>query len=133
MLQPLTIQLHDNWSKFLKGKNAKSLHLIIREVFSAVTFHHYLITTVTSLGVIFYNKTWIDYSAYRIDLPSLGPGSAVGEKGKKRGQIGNYSTWQSMRLSLPKVKQNLGERTFLFTGAKFFNKLALDIVKGDKI
>ena len=47
--------------------------------------------------------------------------------------IHNYSTWQSMRLSLPKVKQNLGERTFLFTGAKFFNKLALDIVKSGKI
>ena len=47
--------------------------------------------------------------------------------------IHNYYTWQSMRLSLPKVKQNLGERTFLFTGAKFFNKLALDIVKSDKI
>ena len=38
-----------------------------------------------------------------------------------------------MGLSLPKVKQNLGERTFLFTGENFFNKLALDIVKSDKI
>ena len=47
--------------------------------------------------------------------------------------IYNYSTWQSMRLSLPKVTQNLGERTFLFTGAKFFYKLVLDIVKSDKI
>ena len=47
--------------------------------------------------------------------------------------IHNYSTWQSMKLSLPKVKQNLGERTFLFTRAKIFDKLALDIVKSDKI
>ena len=46
--------------------------------------------------------------------------------------IYNYSTWQSMRLSLP-IKQNLGERTFLFTDAKFFYKLVLDIVKSDKI
>ena len=38
-----------------------------------------------------------------------------------------------MGLSLPKVKQNLGERTFLFTGENFCNKLALDIVKSDKI
>ena len=46
--------------------------------------------------------------------------------------ICNYSTWQSMKLSLP-IKQNLGERTFLFTDAKFFYKLVLDIVKNDKI
>ena len=37
-----------------------------------------------------------------------------------------------MRLSLPNVKQNFGKRTFLFTGAKFFNKLPLNIVKSEK-
>ena len=200
---------------------------------------------MTSPGVTFCNKTWIDYSAYRIDLPCLGQGSAgggggrqkMGSNGKSIGKrsepsdslgmgkapqatsrlallanffffgqrrffsffpnaelgsrlrsaliisrctrsseameqlhwptlssgrsyhkaklvflcrhsfvpsyfslyftrfsnIYNYSTWQSMRLSLPKVTQNLGERTFLFTGAKFFYKLVLDIVKSDKI
>ena len=38
-----------------------------------------------------------------------------------------------MRLSLPNVKQNLGKRTFLFTGAKTFNKLPLNIVKSENI
>ena len=47
--------------------------------------------------------------------------------------VHNYSTWQSMRLSLPKVKQNFGERTFLFTGAEIFNKLPLNIVKSENI
>ena len=47
--------------------------------------------------------------------------------------IHNYSTRQSMRLSLPKVKQNFGKRTFLFTGAKIFNELPLNIVKSDNI
>ena len=37
--------------------------------------------------------------------------------------IHNYSTMQSMRISLPNVKQNIGKRTFLFAGTKFFNKL----------
>ena len=47
--------------------------------------------------------------------------------------IHNYSTRQSMRLSLPSVKQNFGKRTFLFTGAKIFNKLPLNIVKSENI
>ena len=47
--------------------------------------------------------------------------------------IHNYSTRQSMRLSLPKVKQNFGKRTFLFTGAEIFNKLPLNIVKSENI
>lgn len=47
--------------------------------------------------------------------------------------IDNYSTRQSMRLSLPNVKQNFGKRTFLFTGAKFFNKLPLNVVKSENI
>ena len=47
--------------------------------------------------------------------------------------IHNYSTRQSMRLSLLNVKQNLGKRTFLFTGAKTFNKLPLNIVKSENI
>ena len=47
--------------------------------------------------------------------------------------IHNYSTRQSMRLSLPNLKQNFGKRTFLFTGAKFFNKLPLNIVKSENI
>ena len=47
--------------------------------------------------------------------------------------IHNYSTRQSMRLSLPNVKQNFGKRTFLFTGAKIFNKLPLNIVKSENI
>ena len=37
--------------------------------------------------------------------------------------IHNYSTRQSMRLSLPNVIQNFGKRTFLFVSAKFFNNL----------
>ena len=48
-------------------------------------------------------------------------------------KIHNYSTMQSMRLSLPNVKQNFGKRTFLFTGAKIFNKLPLNIVKSENI
>ena len=47
--------------------------------------------------------------------------------------IHNYSTRQSMRLSLPNVKQNFGKRTFLFTGAKIFNNLPLNIVKSENI
>ena len=47
--------------------------------------------------------------------------------------IHDYSTTQSMRLSLPNVKQNFGKRTFLFTGAKIFNKLPLNIVKSENI
>ena len=47
--------------------------------------------------------------------------------------IHNYSTRQSMRLSLLNVKQNFGKRTFLFTGAKIFNKLPLNIVRNENI
>ena len=47
--------------------------------------------------------------------------------------IHNYSTRQSMRLSLPNVKQNFGKRTFLFTGAKFFNKLPFYFMKSENI
>ena len=47
--------------------------------------------------------------------------------------VHNYSTRQSMRLSLPKVKQNFGKRTFLLTGAETFNKLSLNIVKSENI
>ena len=47
--------------------------------------------------------------------------------------IHNYSTRQSMRLSLPNVKENFGKRTFLCTGAKIFNKLPLNIVKNENI
>ena len=39
---------------------------------------------VTSPGVTFYNKTWIDYSAYRKDLPCLGQGSAGGGGGRQK-------------------------------------------------
>ena len=38
-----------------------------------------------------------------------------------------------MRLSLPKVKQNFGKRTLLFTGAEIFIKLPLNIVKSENI
>ena len=47
--------------------------------------------------------------------------------------IHNYSTRQSMRLSLPNVKQNFEKGTFLFTGAKIFNKLPLNVVKSENI
>ena len=47
--------------------------------------------------------------------------------------IHNYFTRQSMRLSLPNVKQNFGKRTFLFTRAKVFNKLPLNIMKNENI
>ena len=47
--------------------------------------------------------------------------------------VHNYFTRQSMRLSLPKVKQNFGKRTFLFTGEEIFNKLPLNIVKSENI
>ena len=47
--------------------------------------------------------------------------------------IHTYYTRQSMRLSLPNVKQNFGKRTLLFTGAKIFNKLPLNIVKSENI
>ena len=47
--------------------------------------------------------------------------------------IHNYSTRQCMRLSPPNVKQNFRKRTFLFTGAKFFSKLHLNIVKSENI
>ena len=43
---------------------------------------------VTSPGVTFYNKTWIDYSAYRKDLPCLGQGSAGGGGRQKTGSNG---------------------------------------------
>ena len=51
----------------------------------------------------------------------------------KFSNIHNYSTRQSKKLSLPNVKQNFGKRTFLFTGAKIFNKLPLNIVKSENI
>ena len=38
-----------------------------------------------------------------------------------------------MRLSLPNVKQNFEKGTFLFTGAKIFNKLPLNVVKSENI
>ena len=47
--------------------------------------------------------------------------------------VHNYSTRQSKRLYLPKVKQNFGKRTFLFTGAEIFNKLPINIVKSENI
>ena len=47
--------------------------------------------------------------------------------------IHNYSKRQSLRLSLPNVKQNFGKRTFLFTGAEIFIKLALNIVQSENI
>ena len=47
--------------------------------------------------------------------------------------IHNYSTRQSLRLPLPNVKGSFGKRTFLFTGAKIFNKLPLNIVKNENI
>ena len=47
--------------------------------------------------------------------------------------VHHYSTRQSMRLSLPKVKQNFGKRTLLFTGAEIFIKLPLNIVKSENI
>ena len=37
-----------------------------------------------------------------------------------------------MRLSLPNVnKQNFGKKTYLFTGAKIFNNLPLNIMKSE--
>ena len=46
--------------------------------------------------------------------------------------IHNHSTRQSMRLSLPNVnKQNFGKTTFLFTDAKIFNNLPLNIMKSE--
>ena len=47
--------------------------------------------------------------------------------------IHNYSTRQSMRLSLPDVKQNFEKRTFLLTNAKIFNLLPVNIVKSENI
>ena len=47
--------------------------------------------------------------------------------------VHHYSTRQSLRLSLPKVKQNFGKRTFFLTGAETFNKLPLNIVKSENI
>ena len=47
--------------------------------------------------------------------------------------IHNYSTRQSMRLSLPNVKQNFAKRTFLITAANIFNNLPLNIVKSENI
>ena len=47
--------------------------------------------------------------------------------------IHNYSTRQSMRLSLPNVKQNFGKRTFLIAGATTLNKLRLNIEKSENI
>ena len=43
--------------------------------------------------------------------------------------IHDYTTRQSFRLSLPKVKLNCGRRTFLFSDTKFFNELPLNIAK----
>ena len=43
--------------------------------------------------------------------------------------IHSYSTRQSSRLLLPRVKSNFGKNTFLFSGAKIFNELPTDITK----
>ena len=48
-------------------------------------------------------------------------------------QIHDHTTRQSFRLSLPKVKQNFGRRTFLFSGAKIFNELPLKIANDESI
>ena len=47
--------------------------------------------------------------------------------------IHNYSTRQSMRLSLQNVKQNFGKRTFLITGANFFYNCPVNVVKSEYI
>ena len=47
--------------------------------------------------------------------------------------IHNYFTRQSMRLSLPNVRQDFVKRTFLFTGAEIFNKLHLNVVQSENI
>ena len=44
-----------------------------------------------------------------------------------------YSHKAKYEAFFTKVKQNFGKRTFLFTGAKFFNELSLNIVKSDNI
>ena len=43
--------------------------------------------------------------------------------------IHSYSTRQSSRLLLPRLKSNFGKNTFLFSGAKIFNELPTDITK----
>ena len=45
--------------------------------------------------------------------------------------IHSYSTRQSSRLLLPRVKSNFGKNTFLFSGAKIFNELPTDIMKAE--
>ena len=45
--------------------------------------------------------------------------------------IHSYSTRQSSRLLLPRVKSNFGKNTFLFSGAKIFNELPTDITKAE--
>ena len=47
--------------------------------------------------------------------------------------IHNYNTRQSIRLSLPKVKLDCGKRTFLFSGAKIFNELPLNIANAENV
>ena len=45
--------------------------------------------------------------------------------------IHSYSTRQSSRLLLPRVKSNFGKNTFLFSGVKIFNELPTDITKAE--
>ena len=47
--------------------------------------------------------------------------------------IHSYSTRQSSRLLLPRVKSNFGKNTFLFSRAKIFNELPTNITKAKDI
>lgn len=73
-------------------------------------------------------------NSFRFSLSSLiSPWLIFHYSFAKFSNIHNYSTWQSMKLSLPNVTQNFGKRTFLFTGAKIFNKLSINIEKSENI
>ena len=47
--------------------------------------------------------------------------------------VHSYNTRHSCRLSLPKVKHNFGKNTFIFSGAKLYNDLPLNLVNTNNI
>ena len=47
--------------------------------------------------------------------------------------IHNYTTIQSIRLSLPKVKLNYGRGTFILSSAQIFNELPLNNANAESV
>ena len=114
--------------------NSLLLELIMYNQLTTTNYNHFLFFCGAKLNLISYVSVPSYHKAKLVfhRVHSLVP-SYFSLYFTRFSNIHNYSTRQSMRLSLPSVKQNFGKRTFLFTGAKIFNKLPLNILKNENI